>query len=160
MSKKSSAVISSCETGISKPSCRKNRKTALYRHLGDFTWRGVREEAYKSLDGSWSGVSRKVLIGSHGEAAKFHVRYFEIASGGYSSLETHEHEHVIICVRGEGIARTGNRKMKMGFMDTVFVGPGTLHQLSNPFDAPFGFLCTVAAKRDRPRIVRPKSPKK
>jgi len=159
MTKKSSEMISSCETGIAKPSRLKSKKSAFYRHLGDFRWRGVRKEAYKSVDDNWSGVCRKVLIGSHGEDTNFHVRYFEISPGGYSSLETHQHEHVIICVKGEGIARTGKKKIKIGFMDTVFVAPNALHQLSNPFDGPFGFLCIVTARRDKPRIVRSKSSK-
>lgn len=160
MSKKTSAGISSCEIGFSGPS-RKNRgKSAYYRHLGNFSWRGIRKEAYKSDDGSWSGIIRQVLIGSHGESANFHVRYFEISPGGYSSLESHDHEHVIICVKGKGIARTGRRKTGMGFMDTVFVASGIVHQLTNPFDAPFGFLCIVTAKRDKPRLVRTKSSKK
>jgi len=160
MTKKSSEQISSCEIGVSNTSCKNRGKSAYYRHLGNFSWRGIRKEVYKSDDGSWSGISKQVLIGSHAESANLHVRYFEIFPGGYSSLECHDHEHVIICVKGQGIAKTGRRKIRMGFMDTVFVASGVVHQLTNPFDAPFGFLCIVTAERDKPRLVRTKSSKK
>jgi ribulose-bisphosphate carboxylase large chain len=42
------------------------------------------------------------LSGKRGESQRFHVRYFEIAPGGYSTLEKHEHEHVVIPIRGRG----------------------------------------------------------
>jgi ribulose-bisphosphate carboxylase large chain len=114
----------------------------------------VRDEPYKSVAEHWSRISRKVLIGSRGETTKFHVRYFEIEPGGFSSLESHGHEHVVICVNGSGVVVMGKKKRKMVFMDTVYISPKTVHQLSNPFDAPFGFLCIVNARRDRPKVIR------
>jgi quercetin dioxygenase-like cupin family protein len=154
--RKSAKKLSSCEIGGQKETVKKANKTALYRHRGNLRWQGVRDQPYKTEGDEWSNIVRRVLIGSHGESAKFHVRYFEIASGGCSSLERHRHEHVVICVRGEGIVQTGAKSRRMKFMDTLYISPDTVHQLSNPFEAPFGFLCVVNAKRDRPKIVRSK----
>ncbi len=156
MTKKPVREVSFCEIGGPKRQAKKANRTALYRHKGDMKWQGIKEQPYKTKGGEWSNIVRRVLIGSHGESARFHVRYFEISSGGCSSLERHRHEHVVICVRGEGIVRTGNKKNKMKFMDTIYISPDTVHQLSNPFDAPFGFLCIVNSKRDKPKIVREK----
>jgi quercetin dioxygenase-like cupin family protein len=155
MRKKGMKEVSSCEIGgAQKTATAGPNRTALYRHKGEMTWSGVKEEPYKTKGNEWSNIVRRVLIGSHGESTKFHVRYFEIAPGGCSSLERHRHEHVVICVRGEGFVRTGKKKSKMEFMDTLYISPDTVHQLSNPLDAPFGFLCIVNAKRDRPKIVQ------
>ncbi len=132
---------------------KKTNRPAFYRHKGDMTWRGVADEPYKTVAGGWSNIVRRVLIGGRGESAKFHVRYFEIAPGGASSLERHRHEHAVICVKGEGLVRTGRTKRKMGFMDTLYISPGTVHQLTNPFQTPFGFLCIVNARRDRPEVL-------
>ncbi len=143
-----------CEIEGPKSTAEKANRTALYKHKGEMKWQGINEEPYKTKGSEWSNIVRRVLIGAHGESAKFHVRYFEIASGGCSSLERHRHEHVVICVRGKGIVRTGKKKSEMKFMDTIYISPDTVHQLANPFDAPFGFLCIVNAKRDRPKIVR------
>lgn len=131
----------------------KENKSALYKHRGKFRWQGVKAEKYKLTGGDWSDIVRQTLVGSHGETSKFHVRYFEIAPKGHSSFETHEHEHVVICVRGKGKAMIGKKLYEMNFMDTLYTSPNTPHQLRNPFKSPFGFLCIVNAKRDKPKIL-------
>ncbi len=154
MEKKSLRQTSFCEIGGTKKMCRREtNRCALYRHKGDMTWRGVADEPYKTIIGGWSNIIRRVLIGGRGESAKFHVRYFEIAPGGASSLEKHRHEHVVICVKGEGVVRTGKANRKMRFMDTLYISPDTVHQLRNPYNIPFGFLCIVNARRDKPKIL-------
>jgi quercetin dioxygenase-like cupin family protein len=125
----------------------------IYRHKGDCRWSGVRTERYKQLDGGWSAISRNVLIGKSGESAKFHLRYFEIAPEGFSSLEMHRHEHVVICIRGKGRVRIGDRAHTIKHLDTVYLAPNTIHQLNNPYNEPFGFFCIVDARRDKPKLV-------
>jgi quercetin dioxygenase-like cupin family protein len=145
---------SSCDISGTKTASRKKaNKSALYRHKGDMTWSGVADQPYKAGTGAWSNIIRRVLIGDRGESTKFHVRYFEISPGGASSLEKHRHEHVVICVKGEGFVRTGKVKRKMGFMDTLYICPDTIHQLTNPFEIPFGFFCIVNARRDKPKVL-------
>ncbi|MHB8880330.1 MAG: cupin domain-containing protein [Thermodesulfovibrionales bacterium] len=151
--KRKDAPVSLCELPApAKKTGPKSNKTALYRHTGGFRWKGVKDQPYKADGGTWPEIVRRVLVGARGESARFHVRYFEIAPGGRSSLETHRHEHAVICVRGEGQVLAGRSKKRLGFMDTIYISPGTLHQLSNPFQEPFGFLCIVNARRDRPRV--------
>jgi len=154
MRKKTIKGASCCEIKITKRlPAKKSNKSAFYRHKGDMTWRGVADKPYKTVAGGWSDIIRRVLIGERGESAKFHVRYFEISPGGASSLERHRHEHVVICVKGEGFVRTGRAKRKMGFMDTLYISPDTVHQLTNPFKIPFGFFCIVNARRDKPKVL-------
>jgi len=154
MKKPKTNKVSMCEIGgIQKSRPTAVNRTALYKHRGDFSWKGIEEQPYKTVEGEWSGIIRKVLVGARGESAKFHVRYFEISKGGASSYERHRHEHVVICVRGEGMVKTGRAKRKIGFMDTVYISPNTEHQLTNPFEEPFGFLCMVNARRDKPKVL-------
>ncbi len=141
-----------------KPSTQ--NKTKLYKHKGNFTWKGIKTERYKSSGKGWSDVVRHTLIGNHGETTKFHLRYFEIAPNGYSSFEMHKHEHVVIGIRGKGICIVRNPRSaeaekthEIGFLDTLYIQPDAPHQLRNPFNEPFGFLCIVNAKRDRPKIL-------
>ncbi|MBI5103179.1 MAG: cupin domain-containing protein [Nitrospirae bacterium] len=155
MKKKKQPDVSFCEVPVAKrPGPATAGKNMFYRHKGDFTWTGVKDQPYKSGGEGWSDISRRVLVGARGESARFHVRYFEIGPGGCSSLEKHRHEHVVICVRGGGLVKAGRSKKKLCFMDTIYISPGSVHQLSNPFDEPFGFLCIVNAKRDRPKVFR------
>lgn len=154
MPKKHSEEISMCEIKENKSLLKKQNGTAFYKHKGDFRWSSVKDEPYKTKGSEWSNIIRRVIIGTHGESTKFHVRYFEIAPKGNSSLEQHKHEHVVICVKGRGIVLTGRTKRAMEFMDTVYISPNTTHQLSNPFSRPFGFLCIVNSRRDKPRLLQ------
>ena len=81
------------------------------------------------------------------------MRYFEIEPGGYSSLEKHVHEHVVIGVRGNGVLVNSTGIHELGVHDIAYVKPLEQHQLRNNGDVPFGFYCIVDRKRDRPIAV-------
>lgn len=135
-------------------------KPALYKSRPGCIWGRVKTDRYKKDDGSWSAVLRRTIIGGlKGERTKFHLRYFEIAPKGHTTLETHKHEHVVICVRGQGACRAGNKRFKMELLDVAYVPPMAAHQLSNPHKEPFGFFCIVDSKRDRPTPASEKSRK-
>lgn len=138
--------------GKSVPPPLEGNHSKVIRHAGTFDWQGVLLEPYKSDGDGWAGMSRRELIGKRGESPRFHVRYFEIAPGGHSSLEKHAHEHVVIPLRGRGEARLGCTIYRVAFGDVVYVAPNDPHQFSAPAEAdePFGFLCIVNAERDAP----------
>jgi len=137
-----------------RPPLRGNHSKVI-RHGGAFEWEGVPLEAYKETTESWKGITRRELIGKRGESPKFHVRYFELAPGGYSTLEKHEHEHAVIPLRGQGEVQFGCYVYRVGFGDVIYVAPNDPHQFRNPEEAdePFGFLCVVNAERDTPQSV-------
>ncbi len=132
--------------------------TRVHKFTGNYTWRGIKRAKYKAPADDWRGVIRQVLIGERGEGVAFHARYFEIAPRGFTSLEVHRHEHVVIGIRGRGYCSAGRRKIPIGYLDVVYIGPHEPHQLRNRGEEPFGFLCIVNAKRDRPKIIDHKSP--
>ncbi len=120
------------------------------------SWQGVPVTDYKAPAAHHCGVSRAVLAGETGEQTAFHVRYFEIAPGGNTTLEHHVHEHVVLVFRGRGEVRLGDAVHALGFGDAVYVAPNEVHQLRNTSkEEPFGFLCMVDARRDRPAEVAP-----
>jgi ribulose-bisphosphate carboxylase large chain len=129
----------------------------VLRFQPDFRWHGVPVSDYKQPAEHWQQVARMVLVGNHGEATRFHVRYFEIAPGGFTSLEQHAHEHAVVVLRGRGQVQLGDSIQDLSFGDTVYVAPRELHQFRNPSPEPFGFLCIVDAERDRPMPVTRKS---
>lgn len=124
----------------------------LLRFLPGFAWQGVPLEPYKKDSETWRGMSRRELIGKRGESPRFHLRYFEVEPGGYSTLEKHLHEHVVVVLRGRGEVQIGCRLYPVGWGDVVYVCPDDPHQFRCPPDQPepFGFLCLVNAERDRP----------
>jgi len=118
----------------------------------DFSWQGIEPKAYKDPDSKWSDVTRHGLMGADTDAA-FHVRYFEVGPGGYTTHEHHRHEHVVVAIRGTGEVRFEDRWEPVGFGDAVYVAPNAPHQFRSVGDEPFGFLCIVDAERDRPMAV-------
>ncbi len=94
-----------------------------------------------------------MLVGKRGERVKFHVRYFELEPGGFTSLEWHRHSHVVIGVRGRGSVRVGGRRYALRPLDTIYIAPNQAHQLRAIGKSPFGFFCIVDARRDLPRPV-------
>jgi ribulose-bisphosphate carboxylase large chain len=136
-------------------------RTRFYKHKGGFTWQGIKTERYKDKGSHWADVIRRVLIGDRNESAKFHLRYFEISPGGFTSFEKHKHEHVVIGIRGKGEVFCGKQESaragmsyEMNFLDTLYIASDTPHQLCNPFNEPFGFFCIVNAKRDKPKMIK------
>ena len=122
-----------------------------------YTWSEVECEAYKQgqeAGREWKNIVRQVLVGKQAEETSFHLRYFEIEPGGYSSLEKHAHAHVVIAVRGQGRVVLNAQAQAMQALDTVYVAPWTPHQFLAGGDEPFGFFCIVDAERDRPQAVR------
>jgi quercetin dioxygenase-like cupin family protein len=117
------------------------------------TWQGVPVREYKEAAEHHCGVSRAVLVGASGEKTRFQVRYFEVAAGGYTTLERHQHEHAVVVLRGAGEALLGGEWHVVGFGDTVYIAPDEVHQLRNRGSEPFGFLCIVDSERDRPVVV-------
>jgi quercetin dioxygenase-like cupin family protein len=140
---------------IPPPSELVGNHSKVIRHAGGFNWADVPLEAYKETTDTWKGVTRRELSGKRGESQRFHVRYFEVAPGGYSTLERHEHEHVVIPMRGRGEVQFGCYIYSVGFGDVVYIAPNDPHQFRNPEGAaePFGFLCIVNAERDVPVAV-------
>jgi ribulose-bisphosphate carboxylase large chain len=128
---------------------------SMLEHLvfqAGFRWDGRSPVAYKSDDTlPFQGVARTELIGRHGERTAFDVRYFEIAPGGYSSLERHAHTHVVIGLRGDGVLESRDEQRTIKPFDISYVPPLAVHQLHNRGTEPFGFLCIVDHDRDKPQ---------
>ncbi len=121
---------------------------------GPGRWSGVELMHYKQ-EGSapFRDVSRQVLFGADNLAAQ--LRYFEVAPGGYTTLERHQHAHAVLILRGGGRALVGTAILELAEHDLVTVPPLSWHQFRAPPDGPLGFLCMVNAERDRPQLPDP-----
>ena len=121
------------------------------RHHGDFTWEEVPVLA-STQDGTAPvrDVTRQVLFADADLGCQ--LRYFEVAPGGHSTLERHEHVHAVMIVRGAGRALVGEQVMSVALNDLVHVPALSWHQFRADADTPLGFLCMVNAQRDRPQL--------
>lgn len=115
-------------------------------------WEGKTFKEYKEKDHkTFCNIKRMLLSGAIDDTLCFEVRYFEVGPGGYSSLERHEHEHVVLVVKGRGKVLIGDEVYEVEPMDLVRIYPNTIHRFKNVSDTePFGFICIVNKDRDRP----------
>ena len=121
------------------------------RHAGDFHWDGVEVLRYKQdASAPFKDVTRQVLFDDSTLAAQ--LRYFEVAPGGWTTLERHEHVHNVMVIRGKGRCLVGEKAYNIGQNDLVSVPPLTWHQFHAAPDGPLGFLCLVNRDRDRPQL--------
>ena len=125
---------------------------ALHRAArSDYRWDGVEQLPYKEDDRAlFKSITRQVLFSDpelHGE-----LRYFEVAAGGFSTLERHEHMHAVLILRGRGHCLIGHEVKSLETRDLVTVPPLTWHQFRATKGEPMGFLCMVNALRDKPQL--------
>jgi quercetin dioxygenase-like cupin family protein len=114
-----------------------------------FRWEEVVLKEYKPEGTHFRDITRQVLFGPE-TGLPAELRYFEVAAGGYSTFERHEHVHAVLILQGRGRAIVGEQVFEVAPFDLVYVPPQTWHQFQAAEDAPLGFLCLVAADRDRP----------
>lgn len=135
--------------------------SALYYPYVNGRWSGISEKPYKkektgfqsiNAQPRFKGVVRAELA-TNQTKIKFHVRYFEISRGGYTTFERHQHAHVIIVKRGKGIAIAGNEIYCLKEDDLLIIKQGAPHQLINQGEEPFGIYCVVDAERDTPQPI-------
>jgi quercetin dioxygenase-like cupin family protein len=117
----------------------------------DFAWDAVPNQPYKETgEAPFKAISRRVLFA--GQALGCELRYFEIAPGGYSTLERHEHVHAVMILRGRGHCLLGDHVGSVKPFDLISIPSWTWHQFRATEGEPLGFLCMVNASRDRPQL--------
>jgi mannose-6-phosphate isomerase-like protein (cupin superfamily) len=127
---------------------------ALHRKAHNFRWEGVEELPYKEDKRAlFKAITRQVLFSDPELTGE--LRYFEIAPGGFSTLERHEHMHAVLILRGGGCCLVGKRVLPLAVCDLVTVPAMTWHQFRATSSEPLGFLCMVNAARDKPQLPTP-----
>ena len=117
----------------------------------DFRWEGVEMRPYKEDERAlYKTITRQVLFSDPNMAGE--LRYFEVAPGGFSTLERHQHMHAVLILRGRGHCLVGDEVKRLETRDLVTVPPMTWHQFRATTGEPLGFLCMVDAQRDRPQL--------
>jgi len=124
---------------------------AFIAAAGDYRWDSVEVLRYKEEGGaSFRDVTRQTLF--RRPDMRGELRYFEVASNGYSTLERHEHVHAVMILRGAGHALVGDQVFPVHTFDLVTVPPLTWHQFRAARTSPLGFLCMVDAERDKSQL--------
>lgn len=77
-------------------------------------------------------------------------RYFQVEKDGFSSLEKHEHMHLVLIFKGKGHALLGSDVHEVREGDLITIPPWQWHQFRADAGDILGFLCLVNHDRDIP----------
>lgn len=124
----------------------------VIKHTESFHWENTPVLNYKEENGAtFKSITRQILF-TGGADLPVQVRYFEISEGGWSTLERHEHIHVVWIARGSGHALVGETVFAIGERDVVSIPSGTWHQFRADEGSALGFICLVNVERDKPHL--------
>ena len=99
-------------------------------------------EAKAANEGA-SKIKVRWVISKEMGAPNFALRVFEVEPGGFSPLHSHNWEHEVFILEGDGIvvSQDGEKRFKPG--DAVFVAPNEKHQFKNDGKKVVKFICVV-----------------
>lgn len=100
-------------------------------------------EAKQVEMGEAEGVMMRMLIGPDDKAPTFNMRHFEVAPGGYTPRHTHDWEHEVYVLAGEGTVMENGQDKPISAGNCVYVPPNEDHQFRNTGSENLKFLCLV-----------------
>ena len=83
------------------------------------------------------------LIGQDSPAPNFHMRLFEVEPGGHSPFHSHNFEHEVYVIEGNGRLNTEDKPLPLEKGSFALVMPNEKHQFENTGNTPFKFLCMI-----------------
>lgn len=118
----------------------------------NYKWEGVDTLVYKQDGSPFKDVTRQVLYdGAYDIPCQF--RYFECLPGGYSTLEYHDHTHMVMIQRGKGQLLLGDEVFDVKSGDFIEIPGNTIHQFRANKGDYIGFLCLVNKERDKVKLL-------
>lgn len=116
-----------------------------------FRWQGVERLPYKETgEAPFRAITRQVLFDEQALACQ--LRYFEMAPGGHSTLERHQHMHAVMILRGRGQCLLGDTVRDVAPHDLLTIPALVWHQFRANAGEAMGFLCMVNQQRDKPQL--------
>ncbi|QDU34209.1 L-ectoine synthase [Poriferisphaera corsica] len=97
------------------------------------------------------GVTMQLMIGREDGAPNFAMRLFTVEANGHTPLHSHNYEHEVMVVSGEGQVTGGVdggtiRPIKGG--DVIFMPANETHQFRNTGSGELKFMCLVPVSFD------------
>ena len=94
-------------------------------------------------------VLKRDLVGKRDSAPNFAMRLFEVAAGGATEHHSHDWEHEVFIVEGDGQLLTDDGPQPFQAGSAVFVPSNAMHQFQNTGSTPLKFICVIPNSGDR-----------
>ncbi|PVX26878.1 MAG: cupin [Candidatus Bathyarchaeum sp.] len=102
----------------------------------------------KDAEGGSSKLNVRWLITKEMGAENFAMRLFEMEAGGHSPLHSHNWEHEVFILEGEGLVVGGQEEKKFKAGDVIFIASNETHQLKNSGKKLCKFICLIPYKKE------------
>ena len=103
----------------------------------------------KDAEGGSRKLNVRWLITKETGAENFAMRLFEMEAGGHSPLHSHNWEHEVFILEGEGLVVGGQQEKKFKAGDAIFIPSNEKHQLKNNSKKPVTFLCFIPYRKSK-----------
>lgn len=90
-------------------------------------------------------TTKRVLLGPEIGAPNFIMRLFEIAPGGSTPSHSHDFEHEIFILSGNGLCVQPDKETPIEPEDAVFMPGGETHCFKNTGDEILRIICLIPA---------------
>ena len=133
-------------------------KSKLFLKFDNYHWESIPVIDYKITGGqnntgiTFNNITRQNII-TKKDGVDFEVRLFECEKDGFSTLEKHQHTHIVMILRGNGKVLIGDSIFDAKPFDYFIIPEWQPHQLINTGKEPFSFFCTVNAVRDNFKLL-------
>lgn len=89
------------------------------------------------------GMEKRVMIGPQQGAPNFVMRVFDLPPGASSPYHSHDWEHEVYILSGQGVVVSEQGETAVGLEDAIYIAAGEMHCLRNEGADVFRFLCLV-----------------
>lgn len=114
--------------------------TMLIRNIKDTSHEPI------TMDGT-DRVTMSIMVGQEDRAPNFAMRHILVEPGGHSPRHSHDYEHEVFVVDGEGTVLLDGEDRPIRTGDVVFVPADEEHQF-RAGEAGLSFLCMVPVARN------------
>src|SRR5438105_4075580 len=105
---------------------------------GEFRWQDVPVSAYGPENSRADRATRQILIGIGEQSPHFHMRYFAVQPGGYTSLDQHAHDHGVYILHGRARLRLSNEEHDLQTGEVVYIPGMEVNKFFAACDEPLG----------------------
>lgn len=102
------------------------------------------------------GAQIRWLVAQNDGAPNFALRMFEVAPQGHTPHHTHEWEHEMFVLSGQGKLVTDRGEFAFGPNDVMYIDPNMRHSFHNTGDDALKFLCIVP--HEKPKVKKTLNP--
>jgi len=110
------------------------------KRISEMPWKEVTDQGADN-------VKIKIVLGDAEGAPNFIMRLFEIGPGGNTPRHSHNWEHEVYVLEGNGIAFANGKDTQVEPGDALLIPPNEEHQFRNNSKEPFQFICLIPKKQ-------------